>query len=441
MARLIWKELASAKWILLLTVLGILALLLIGDPLYFRGDQPPGLAELLMIPALILGLRAYSGELSADTVRFLSSRPVKWWKVWIAKGIAGLTAALGTIVFAGLAYAVTAPTVYRPFIAEGLRNGFLNALPQVGVAFGFGFVVSALMPGTALSFGALIGVVIGVAIPFAVLGEIANGTNSRMLWDFTDAAGRNAFVLGSFAGLIGCILVARKLPKLDTRERWLLWMKPMASAFVLACILGAFGVGLLSSPDGHVAHAIAISPNGRWAVAREREGRKKEHSALVDTRSGTEALSWGNMRRIYAWSPDSSRFAFTRPDGSLHVVSVPPDPSVTQIARLHPPRLSAPEVRSDPPTQAVAWSPSGREIAVIWQSYSRRRVVYTAALISLDTRHVQTIRELPWMSYVKPLPASGDGPIVLTSGMLYWPSERRFGEFAFTTYYVADSGG
>jgi hypothetical protein len=438
-ARLIWKELASAKWILLLTAIGTLIALLIGDPLFFRGDAETVLAAWLMIPAFILGLRAYSGELSGDTARFLSSRPVKWWQIWLAKALAGVIATLGILAFAGLVYAVTAPAVYRPFIAEGVRQGFITGLPQVGLAFGFGFVVSVLMPGVALSFAALVAVFVGSSIPFAVIAEIGSKMKSHFLQDFVDDAGQNMFVLGSVAALIACLFVARKLPKLDTRERWMLWLKPMMGAFVLACILGAFGVGLLSSPGGEFAQEIAISPNGRWAVARISEG-DKEHSALVDTRSGREVISWRNTQ-VYAWSPDSSRFAFTMPADSLHVVSVPPNPSVTQIAKLHPPRPSAPEVRSDPPTQAVAWSPSGREIAVIWESYSKGRTIYRAEVISPETKDVRTIKELPWMSYMKPLPTSGDAPIVLTSGMLYWPSERRFSRFDSTNYSGPTSGG
>lgn len=432
MARLIWKELASAKWILLLTAIGTLIALLIGDPLYFRGDTRTGLAAWLMLPAFILGLRAYSGELSGDTARFLSSRPVKWWQIWLAKALAGLIATLGILAFAGLAYAVTAPAVYRPFIAEGLKSGFLTTVPEVSAAFGFGFVVSVLMPGIALSFAALIGVLAGFSIPFAVIAEIGSRTKSHFLQDFVENAGQDMFALGSVSALIACILVARKLPKLDTRGRWMLWLKPLTGAFILACILGAFGVGLLSSPGGESVYTVAVSPNGRWAVARIGDG-DKEHSALVDIRSGSEVLSWGNMR-VYAWSPDSSRVAFTMPGDSLHVVSVPPNPSVTQIAKLYPPKPSAPEARSDPPTQAVAWSPSGREIVVIWESYSRRRVIYRAAVIALDTKHVRTIKELPSMSYMKPLPTSGDAPIVLTSGMLYWPSERRFSKFGYDVY-------
>ena len=439
MTRLIWKELASAKWILLLTALGTLIALLTRDPLYFRGDTETGLAPWLMIPAFILGLRAYSGELSGDTVRFLSSRPVKWWQVWIAKAIAGLVATFGIFVFAALAYTVMVPAVYRPFLAEGLRNGCVALLPELGLAFGGGFVISVLMPGIALSFAALVAVFVGFSIPFAVLGEIANRTDSRALWDFVDAAGQDMFILGLVAGLIGCLLVARKFPKLDTRERWLLWMKPMMSAFALACILGAFGVGLMSSPGGTLVDPIAISPNGRWTVARISEG-EKEHSALVDTRSGREVLSWGNMR-AYAWSSDSFRFAFVTPGNWLHVVSVSPHPSVMRLAGLSPVTPESRAAVREGNWSAVAWSPSGREIAVIWQFTSRRRIIYTAAVITAATEGVRTIRELPQMSYLEPLPSSGDAPIVIAPGSLYWPSERRFSNFDSTIYYAPTFGG
>jgi len=439
MARLIWKELASAKWILLLTALGILIALLMGDPLYFRGDTETGLAPWLMIPAFILGLRAYSGELSGDTVRFLSSRPVKWWHIWIAKALGGLIASLGIVVFAGIAYVVTVPAVYRPFIGEGLGKGFIAALSEVACAFGFGFVVSVLMPGIALSFAALVAVFAGFSIPFAVLGEIANRTDSRALWDFMDAAVQDMFILGCATALIGCILVARKFPKLDTRERWLLWMKPMMGAFALACILGAFGVGLMSSLGGTLVDPIAISPNGRWTVARISEGEKL-HSALVDTRSGREVLSWGNMR-AYAWSSDSFRFAFVTPGNSLHVVSVSPHPSVMRLAGLSPVTPESRAAVMEDNWSAVVWSPSGREIAVIWQFTSRRRIIHTAAVITAATEGVRTIRELPQMSYLEPLPSSGDAPILIAPGSLYWPSERRFSNFDSTIYYAPTSGG
>ena len=439
MARLIWKELASAKWILLLTALGILIALLMGDPLYFRGDVESPLAAWVLLPAFILGLRAYSGELSGDTVRFLGSRPVRWWQIWLAKALAGAIAVLGIVLFAGIAYVVTVPAVYRPFIGEGLRKGFIAALSEVSAAFGFGFAVSVLMPGIALSFAALVAVFVGFSIPFALVAEIGSRMKSHFLKDFVENAGQDMFVLGCVAGLIGCLLVARKFPRLDTRERWTLWLKPMAVAFALACILGAFGVGLTASSGGRFVYARAISPNGRWTVARISEG-EKEHSALVDTRSGREVLSWGNMR-AYAWSSDSFRFAFVTPGNWLHVVSVSPHPSVMRLAGLSPVTPESRAAVREGNWSAVAWSPSGREIAVIWQFTSRRRIIHTAAVITAATEGVRTIRELPQMSYLEALPSSGDTPILIAPGSLYWPSERRFGNFDSTIYYAPTSGG
>jgi hypothetical protein len=436
--RLIRKELLSAKWILLLTALGIVIALLIGDPLCFRGDEPTQLSFWLLVPAFILGLRAYSGELRGDTVRFLSSRPVKWWQIWIAKALAGLIATSGIFVFAGLAYAVTVPAVYRPFLVDGLRNGFVTMLPQVAAMFGLGFVVSVLMPGIALSFAALVGVVLGFSMPFAIIEGIADRTSSQALWAFVEAAGQNTFFLGCAAALIACILVARKLPKLDARERWSLWLKPMAGAFILACILGAFGVGLIPSSDGEFVYATVLSPDGRWAVAQI-SGRKKVRHVLVDTRKGSRVLSWGDMR-AYSWSPDSSRFAFTTPDDSLRILSVSPKPAITRLAGVGSVRPKAQDARRDETNSAVAWSPSGREIAVIWEYDVPRKVIFAAAVVAPDTRDVRTIKELPWKSYMETLPSSGDGPILLSSDRLYWPSERGFSEFE-STFRYSTSGG
>ncbi|MCX6376910.1 MAG: hypothetical protein NTU88_12915, partial [Armatimonadetes bacterium] len=89
----------------------------------------------------------------------------------------------------------------------------------------------------------------------------------------------------------------------------------------------------------------------------------------------------------------------------------------------------------------LAWSPSGREIAVIWGFYSKGRATYSAEVISPDTKEIRTINMLRRMSYMKPLPTSGDAPIVVMSSLLYWPAERRFGKFYSDVYYDAPTSG
>ncbi len=167
MTRLLLKEFISCRWVLGLTCLGAVALILIGDPVFFRGGFGSLRAYWLALPFLILGLRAYSSELAGDTVRFLYARPVKWWKIWIAKLLAGILGVVSVIVLAALVYALAAPDQYRPFVAEGIMRGLPVGLGVLAASYAGGFAVSMLMPGLALSFACLVAVLIMLFFPLS----------------------------------------------------------------------------------------------------------------------------------------------------------------------------------------------------------------------------------------------------------------------------------
>ena len=97
-----------------------------------------------------------------------------------------------------------------------------------------------------------------------------------------------------------------------------------------------------------------VSPDGRWRAHTDADHRLW----VQDLRTGEQRLLVGGAPGFHgqaAWSPDSSRIAFTGlyPDeqASLHVVDV----ASGAIHRLTPPEVEA----LDP-----AWSPDGRSIAV-----------------------------------------------------------------------------
>ena len=154
MTRLIVKELRMNRIYLIVTVLGTALVLLLGDPLGFRGPTEAGRwALLLALPFLLMGLAAYSRELGDETLSFLMSRPVRWWWVYLSKFLAGLIVCAGAGVAAVVIYLIVVPSEYRSLMTiTSLVGGAASlAFLYFGLAFAMGFLAS-VAPTAMLSF-------------------------------------------------------------------------------------------------------------------------------------------------------------------------------------------------------------------------------------------------------------------------------------------------
>lgn len=421
MTRLLVKEFISLRWVLGLTCLGAVGLVLIGDPLFFRGDSESVRAGWLALPFFIIGLRAYSSELAGDTVQFLYSRPIKWWKIWVSKLLAGILGVILVIVLAALVYALVAPDQYKPFVAEGIMRGLPIGAGIFAAYYAGGFVVSMLMPGLALSFASLIAVLVMLFGPLGLAYEISQDTTIAFLQGFADdTASQNTFLLAIPAAFAAGILVTRKLPRLDTKGRWIAWIRLPLLALIFGSLLAVFQLQLWPAAP-YTTAAYGLSPNGRWAVHRIKPSSESstEELALVDTRTGrTHRISRRGRPLVHAWSPDSRRLAWISHDLEVRVLHVDRRPRVERVAELGFPRKSRTWYS---PRLSIAWDPDGRKLAVLDTAETVPVRRHPIAVVDTQSGSVRIIERPVQAKFEEPLSLPAKDPVLVGREELFWP--------------------
>ena len=420
MIRLLVKEFISCRWILGLTCLGAVALVLIGDPLFFRGDSESVRAGWLALPFFILGLRAYSGELAGDTVQFLYSRPIKWWKIWISKLLAGILGAVSVLVLAGVVYALAAPDQYRPFVAEGIMRGLPIGAGMLAASYAVGFAVSMLMPGLALSFASLLAVLTMLSLPLGTAYQISERTGIAFLQGFAgDTAGQNTFLLAIPAVFAAGIIVARRLPKLGMKERWIAWIRLPLLALIFGSLLAVFQVQLW--PAAPYTAAYGLSPNGCWAVHRIKPSSESstEELALVDTRTGrTRRISSRGRPLVHAWSADSRKFAWISHHLEVKVLHVDGRSRVERVAQLDFPRKSRTWYE---PGLSIAWHRDSRKLAVLDIPQTPPASRYRIAVVDTESGSVRIIERPVQAKLEEALSLPPKYPVLVGREELFWP--------------------
>ena len=395
MRRLLIKEFRSAGWIIGLAYAITLVLILIGDPLAFRGDSNYGW---LVIPFLILGLRAYSGELGANTVEFLYSRPIKWWQILLAKLIIGATAIVSTALFGLLLYVLTAPRYYMPFLHEESLSGLGEMMGVWGAAFGLGLAVSALMPGIALSFIALI----GIAMAFGVAASALDWIGHVFLISWLKSAAYTVSC-SAVAGLIASILIIRKLPKLGVTQRWAVMGRFLAAGLAIGLVLAAFGI---PKEKPSTPSPLSLSPDGRFALYGKDTYDPQGKLALVETRTGNVQLIVPvKGPQYFTWSPDSRKVAFTSDNGNLAIITAAPKPE-SWTAR----KLAGQDV--------MTWSPDSRLLAVVHYD-GTVGVRQDSFLVNPAAKTVRPMKFKKLDRYEDVVP--GNDPIFIKGHGLFWP--------------------
>lgn len=421
MIRLIYKEIRSSFWIFVLACIGAIAFTLLGNPFTFRGDSQDGSTAYFALIFFVLGLRSYSSEMKDNTIGFLYSRPIKWWQILIAKLIAGILGIALVLSVASLTYILTTPDQLRPFIVDGLTRGIPYGLEVFGLSYIVGFVVSALMPGIALSFASLVVALSVLMLPFIVVSMTGNP-----VWlKFGSVGATNASLLMGLGAFISTILVARSLPKLGMKERWLMWAKLPILGMVLACLLAAIHFNIYTEclPD---TKACALSPNGRWALystfpdAVYRKGKL----ALVDTSTGRELWS-ASEKKIWAcaWADDSSKFAYIINKSKVTVVRMGEKPSVVGTAKISFPPA---DVLSGWPNTHVSWKPDGSKLAVLFIFMTRStQVSHILNVLDIQDKKVY-VSDRQATEDVDILSLSSDQPVYTNRENIFWPP--GFGE-------------
>ena len=400
MRRLLIKELRSAWWIIGLAYVITLVLILIGDPLAFRGDS--GAFGWLIVPFLVLGLRAYSGELGANTVEFLYSRPIKWWQILLAKLIIGVLAIVSTVLLGLLLYVLTAPRCYMPFLHEQVLSGLGEMMGIFGAAFILGFGVSALMPGIALSFIALLG--IGAA--FGVVASILEWIGRALLVSWLQHAESGVFYSVG-AGAIASILIIRKLPKLGVTQRWVVVGRFLAAGLAIGLIVSAFGPGESRSTP----FPMGLSPDGRFALYGKDTYYPRGKLGLVDTRTGNVQLvipSPSQFPESFEWSPDSRKVAFASGDRRIVVVTAKPKPESWRVTSF-----------AHEDWNTMRWSPDSRLLAVLQYGGTKAHRHQFIWLVDPAAKTVRPIKTKQFPRYEDVAP--GNAPVYVKGHGLFWP--------------------
>lgn len=354
MKRLIWKEIHELRWWVIVSVALPCALVTLGHPLWYRGDDPEmPLAYLWPMAGFLLGAASYSKELAWDTARFLYSRPVRWGHLWLVKFGLGLLVCIATVVVPVTVYRLVCPDIYLPFadfvsLAKGTGVGLLC----IGAPFICGFGCSVVASGLSWTLG-----VAGVSlILVAALGWIAYELLGRCeVWGLFGAP----VVL-----CIASIALARRLtlPLISRVRLYALYFSSGVTFLLL--------VGLLI-PDMPVHYRVTeLSRNRRYVAIVE--GKRTDRNWALNTlrlrsvgaQSETTVEIVNNLRPV-GWSPDSRRFLYLiQPHGDTgtFLKAVEVDRLTTRsLARVPMPHW---EWGSHLPDETIsAWSPSGTRCA------------------------------------------------------------------------------
>ena len=393
MRRLLMKELRSAWWIIGIAYAMVIAVVLMGDSLGFRGDEEGDLFMWLIFPFLTLGLRAYSAELSSGTVEFLYGRPIKWSKIFLAKFLIGILAAVSTALLGLLAYVLIAPHHYLPFLHEQVLSGLGEMVLILGACFAVGFGASVLMPGIAMSFASLVGIALVVGTVTDGIDRLGAAIHLQCLQRSAD----NIPICAIFA-MIAVIPIARALPKLSARERWRIAGSFLAASIVVSIVLGAFGV---PGKEASMPDAIRLSPNGQWALYGKNLYEDNPRYALVDTRTGKLSLVIPVKISKIEWSPDSGKLALASGKG-LVIVRTGPKPDYWKSAAL-----------KNAGFDYVTWSPDSRFI------YLARKSGYF--VLDVNHRTVRTFTPKTFHRYEDVIPQPSDAPVLVKGHGLFWP--------------------
>ncbi len=351
MVKLLWKELTYNWWLVLVGCAISLAVILTGDPMFYRGDEPSLTSSWVFLPVLFLGLRAYSSELAWESVQFLGSRPIRWWHVWVAKAAAGLLQIASILIVSGLIYTLLAPGQYRSFALTGLMEGVAKGFWPAVILYALGFSASVVFPGVSLSLSMLGLATMGcLFLERMILRSIGN--LSPHLGIVAAATADNCACFAIIAALFGSMAVARKMPMFDSKRRGLLLLSFVLGAFVLAGITaGIYGD---VAPWAHVPHSacVSLSPDGKWAVY-EVIRDKRDHTYLMDLSHGRRSLELPDPQQLgCAWSSGSAGLAYWVGDGQIRIVVIGPKPSLKPLVATHFGR-------------ALSWSASGDRLAVV----------------------------------------------------------------------------
>jgi hypothetical protein len=426
MTRLLWKEISFSLWILLLSIAATTIIVATGDPLFFR-DDAGSTSSWIALVFFILGLRAYSSELAADTPAFLYSRPIRWWQIWLAKILTAILGIVLTIILACAVRTVVLPHPYRPFLLLELSHGCLNALLMLSLAYAAGLMVSVLFPGISRAFAGLLGIIVVMTLPFFILNDIPAVAGNAAFMASIQAAGINVAVLAMAVGFVASILVSRKLPALTTRERWVVWLKPTVAAALLGVVLGFLHISFDSSCLQPTIRDLGYSPDGRWSAYSVTPIAKDTGSVVFLKTDSDENVQVPAHKGVTggAWSNDSSKLAFltyaweltvVRPGCSHEKPRVVPLPILGTYDRY---MLKIDSRYNEEYLHTLSWDTDGHRLAIpLW--YCRIAVVdFPEGKLRMVVHKPSRTENLGNPGYV------ADSDPVWSEDAVVWPVARR----------------
>lgn len=291
MSRMYLKELKEKRWWALVMIAAGVAPVLFGSAYTVLGELG-ACSAWMWLPigiALLLGMTAFSSEISSGTAHFLYSRPVSWRTVAASKLLVGLSLLLASALASVVVYRLIRPEQYAEFTdALALLRAVEYGVLLTGAGYLAGFACSVVQPGI---FG-------GVLVILAISG--LNGLEQAAFNSLT--GGFSLWMFGWPIGLaVAAIVVSRFGITLPTRRRIL----RCAAIIAVSVLLTGLANVLHPKPLGGLSgfQSSHFSPDGRYALITENQMGGDKERAILLRMSDRKTIGIGDFDSIVTMSP------------------------------------------------------------------------------------------------------------------------------------------
>ena len=385
MRRLIAKELWENRVYAIGALVILAILILLGDPLFFRGDSFRIDSMILILATttipLAMGLGAYSREFTRDTLSFALSRPIRWWWLYLSKILAGFILCALVSALSAAIYAAVCRPPYRAFLEPtSIAFGIGIMALWLGGIYILGFIFSCVLSGIALSFALLVGVYIAYFL----------------LIDWVFAKHLSAIHIGLVvpAALVAANVLAVRTPMVVMRARRVsLWLKIVVGGFV-AMALAAWICYIAGVLPGRPYRPPVASPDGRFTAYHNPVNPRRNtcpQNLWIRPRNGkalkVDSRMWFS---IADWSRDGRALYYFTNDGGAVLKTAKETEGWRSSIVCALPRFGEADERDDwvgsgyESMHAVTWSPSGTRFAFLLHGWSDNGGYHKPLFIVVD---------------------------------------------------------
>lgn len=257
MSRLIWKELYEKRIWWLLLLISTAGTIFLGTGYMFIGDDMSPWISISFVIALLMGASSHASELNDNTTDFLFSRPIRWWKVLLAKLIVGISLLIITILATAVIFRFFCPAPYvRLLTPTVFLIGIGRSVLYIGSVYLLGFFTSAVLPGT---LGSLLVFIVAVLF-LGIESMIQNYYHAQPLNNWRIYM----WALGGVVATISTVRFGLTLPLKRRLSRW-------ATVFTCITLVGvplAYVRNIDPFSIKRTMNYFDIGPNARYMISQ-----------------------------------------------------------------------------------------------------------------------------------------------------------------------------